>query len=368
MERRKIFSLQVLRAIAVTLVVFIHVINYSIAHSAKQPVMGSFYNLKYWGAIGVDLFFVISGFIMSVVVPSYFGNDGVKLFFTKRISRIIPLYYLFGAFATAIAVYKHKFALNIFIKTFIFLPLFDIKKFIIPFIDVGWSLSYEMYFYLLIAMLLAFKRKIFWIILPLIFALSAVGILFNFQSVIIRFVTSPLLLEFGLGIICGLVYKHLVTRVLSGSSYKYLFMFVMIAGLALMTGSIFWGFKDVYMQDVIENDNQSALYRAIIWGVPCAMFLFGVVMFEHCTSLKFPSLLIKAGDASYSCYLVHGYLYPIFFKIFNGPLRLLGPDFLVIADIVLCIGASLLFYQHVERAVVRFTDRLFIKSSNTPVL
>jgi exopolysaccharide production protein ExoZ len=197
---------------AVSLVIFGHSAYYGIPVVSSINPTKSFYNLESWGAIGVDLFFTISGFIMTVIIPSYTRPGGWRFFFVKRIIRIIPLYYLLSILDVLYAVYLRHQAISfeVVIKSLIFFPLFDTSKFVWPVISVGWSLSYEMYFYTLIGMLLVFKGNIYKRLLFIILALSITGVFLNPENPLLKFLTSPLLLEFGFGIICGLLYKNLI--------------------------------------------------------------------------------------------------------------------------------------------------------------
>jgi exopolysaccharide production protein ExoZ len=109
MSIKKINSIQLLRAIAVSLVIFIHAATFGVVRiSSINPVEG-IYNSQTWGAIGVDLFFCISGFIMTIVVPSYQEKNDWKKFQLKRVIRILPLYYLLSALdALATVFIKHQ--------------------------------------------------------------------------------------------------------------------------------------------------------------------------------------------------------------------------------------------------------------------
>ena len=127
MPHQKINSLQLLRAIAVGFVVFIHSAYFGVPIISSINPTDSFYNLKTWGTIGVDLFFTISGFIMTIVIPAYMKPKGWKDYFAKRMIRIIPLYYLLSVLDALVTVYVHHEALTfqVIIKSLIFFPVFD---------------------------------------------------------------------------------------------------------------------------------------------------------------------------------------------------------------------------------------------------
>jgi len=192
MSSKKINSIQLLRAIAVSFVIFLHISFGGIEKfSAVNPV-ASFYHLKTWGAIGVDLFFSISGFIMTIVVPSYNQPGDWKKFFVKRFIRILPLYYLISFLTALNMIFVHHESIPVLsiAKTILFFPLFDIKTFIDPIVGVGWSLSYEIYFYSLIGILLILKKDIYKRLLIIILLLVIIGLSFNIQSPLLKFLKS----------------------------------------------------------------------------------------------------------------------------------------------------------------------------------
>ena len=98
---------------------------------------------------------------MTIVTPAYTKPGGWKTFFLKRIIRIVPLYYTLSAINAFIRGYLNHQILSFgtVIKSIIFFPFFDTNKFAAPLISVGWSLSYEMYFYTIIGILLMFEKK-----------------------------------------------------------------------------------------------------------------------------------------------------------------------------------------------------------------
>ena len=129
--QNKITNIQVLRFIAAFSVMMVHL-----------PLIG-------FGIWGVDIFFVISGFIMMYVTEKNHKN-----FFLKRLIRIIPIYWIltFGVFSVAIlkpdllnnttADYEHL------LKSLFFIPFNKNETGHFPILFLGWTLNYEMIFYL----------------------------------------------------------------------------------------------------------------------------------------------------------------------------------------------------------------------------
>ena len=92
-QNQKIYSIQALRAIAAGLVVLFHAQEVAEKFGDADSILNGFYNLKGFGASGVHIFFVISGFIMIVVSAHQFGSPGSSTqFFKRRLIRIVPVY------------------------------------------------------------------------------------------------------------------------------------------------------------------------------------------------------------------------------------------------------------------------------------
>ena len=98
----KLNSIQFLRAVAALLVVYEHsmdvLVNYGVSWQQN------FYHLNGFGCIGVDLFFVISGFIITYVASKYRGFDEGMQFLEKRFWRINPIYYIATIFCLIVAL------------------------------------------------------------------------------------------------------------------------------------------------------------------------------------------------------------------------------------------------------------------------
>lgn len=363
----KINSVQLLRAIAIMLVVYAHSIDAAI-NAGLSSTQASFYYLENWGAIGVDLFFVISGFIMTVILPLYMHANGWKTFFRKRLLRILPLYYLISAYLIfRTALDGHALDVSDVLISFFILPVFDTTTFSIPYIAVGWSLAYELYFYIIIAFLLAFAHnKIFRYILFLIPTISLIGFLTDADYILFKFVTSPLLLEFGLGIVAGLIYKNVVNTSMADRYLRVISVAVFIAGLVAISFTIFIDTRTISEVAYLVRDNNVAMQRAFIWGVSCFLFLLGVVLVENAFRIKIPKLFVSMGDASYSCYLVHTwFVIPhIMTLMLQTPLD--NGDVSIIVSVLISLFFSLPFYYIVERNINRFAIRLSQTLHNVP--
>src|SRR5215212_6767857 len=136
----KIISIQFLRAIASLLVLQVHLFPYF-----------SFINKFFCGSIGVDIFFVISGYIIADSVVRLPPTKTAATFLINRFSRVAPYYYLLTIVAAIlIFIYSRKLNVVRLIESFLFLP----DKRFDPTLYLGWSLIHEMFFYLFVCLLL----------------------------------------------------------------------------------------------------------------------------------------------------------------------------------------------------------------------
>jgi len=195
--------IQILRFIAATSVVIFHAVGTAMKHLPEQSAYG--YGVFRHGDHGVDIFFVISGFI--ICYSTYFAQTTPIKFLSRRLQRIVPIYWLFTLAMVAIAVLvPSAFSDTDWINprrvllSMTFLSFVDQKM---PVIFVGWSLEYEMLFYLTVTILLFRARKV-WDDLIMIFSLlGALSILpaGSGLQVLSAFFTNPILLEFVYGVI-----------------------------------------------------------------------------------------------------------------------------------------------------------------------
>jgi exopolysaccharide production protein ExoZ len=243
------------------------------------------------------------------------------------------------------------------LKTIFFFPFFDSEKISSPLISVGWSLSYEIYFYLLVSFFLVYKINTLKALLVTICTLCTLGVLINPSIAMLRFLTNPILLEFALGISCGLIYSWLSSSKITNSKKSYISMALMLIGFILMSITFFVSTNNnIHAFDVIENDSHLAFYRSIVWGIPCAVFMLGVILVEKSFMVKIPKILILAGDASYSNYLIHGQVYVIIAIIYRS-LHLNSVTYLITV-IPICIVVSIIFFKIIERPLNSTVDNL----------
>ncbi|MET0294755.1 MAG: acyltransferase [Phenylobacterium sp.] len=243
------------------------------------------------GAAGVDVFFVISGFIMWTVSASRPTTPGA--FLTRRIKRIAPLYWAVTLTVSAVAVLipgsfpRVEVTVAALLKSLFFVPYRDPQGLIAPLIIPGWTLNYEMAFYLLFALaLLTGARLRPWLVTGALAGLVLLGLAVRPQSAVGIAYTDPVLLEFAAGVWLGKLWSD--GRLGSARAGWTL----ALAGFAAFAAAGFFAAP-------------TGLVRVAAWGAPALMLVAGAVTLERARSIPDLMPLRALGDASYSVYLVH---------------------------------------------------------------
>lgn len=278
-DRGIILSIQYLRGLAAIAV--------GLSHVAGHPGLAF-----ETGAAGVDVFFVISGFVMWTVTSRRPTKPGS--FLVDRLTRIAPPYMLLTIATYLVAKYipgafpNMRTNLSDMILSALFIPHKDLYGSAFPLIVPGWTLTYELFFYLLFAgALLAPVRRRAWICTAAISLLIGVGSLIQSDFAAVETYTNPLLLEFAAGLWLGVAYnaERLTSARWGGVS--------LLAGLSAFVA---WEFL---------SGVQPGGSRAIVWGVPALLIVAGLLTIERRHGLRRSPLLLLLGNASYSLYLVN---------------------------------------------------------------
>jgi exopolysaccharide production protein ExoZ len=292
-SKPKYEGVQALRFIAALLVVITHSTLYT--HERLNPVVG----VWGFGTIGVNIFFVISGFVMMVSTRSLEGKaDAWKYFSMRRLNRIVPMYWM----ATTLklltmlvipgAVLHASLNPGDTILSYLFLPSRNVDGDVQPLLGVGWTLIYEMFFYAVFALGLFLRRN------TLLFAGSVLTI-FAAGSMLrsggewpawaVYF--DPIVLYFLVGMVIAKVVDDVVARrfipfALAAISIAILVMVVKPAG---------------------EGSVGNFIFLMLIAGG----LVLAAVWLEPLTAGRFPRAFLFLGSASYSLYLFHPMVAPV---------------------------------------------------------
>ncbi|MEP2102398.1 MAG: acyltransferase [Parasphingorhabdus sp.] len=282
-DKRKIHSIQFLRFVAASLVVLFHA--HLAISSRLLPSPADSYELYLFGfgAVGVHIFFVISGYIMVLTNSRPGKSFDAPRFFKKRIIRIYPIYWLLAALyilVNSIMGPGYDFSAYELIAALLLIPG-NAPLIIGP----AWTLSFEMYFYLIfgVAMLFGLFRGIF--MLSVVFSLMIVfGVVVGPFQQPLAMLTSSLLIEFIFGAWIGYL---TINRKLP----RWIGVIATICSLGLFGAGVAIGYE--------------SLPSIIIWGIPSAFLILGVVIMEQYHLPQFVEKLSPLGDSSYTLYLAH---------------------------------------------------------------
>ncbi|MFZ5693846.1 MAG: acyltransferase family protein [Pseudomonadota bacterium] len=282
-----LYPVHVLRAIAALIVVLSH---YRLFYGQTTGWTETFSLLKF-GDAGVDLFFVISGFIMVYAAERLYGTAGASFtFFVHRLIRIVPLYWLVTTLYVFVAwivpSFGKSYAIEFVIASYFFLPWPQLDGVMQPVVGQGWTLNYEMPFYLVFSLALFAPRRA--AVLGACLVLTTVvvaGLVFQPGQPILKFLTYPIIIEFVFGMLIGLAYREGV-RLPSWAGWT-----LIIAGLGLIFSS--------------EQMHAWASGRVILWGVPAALVVAGATLGQVQMSGRGWRGLVLIGEASYALYLTH---------------------------------------------------------------
>lgn len=239
---------------------------------------------------GLDLFFVISGFIMVHIALQ--GEPSPGAFMRNRIIRIVPLYWALTLALFALALVgpgllgAQRGDWGGLVKSLFFIAYVNTDHVVQPLVFPGWTLNYEMLFYALFAASLLIKgmgRRVAAVSGVLVVLVLAGGWL-GVQDPVGRFYTSPRLLEFAFGMVLGLIQPGIKESKAGGIA-------ACVAGAALVT---------------VAELRWNGPWHAV--GLGCALIVYGALALEAAGAAIRNRFVLLLGAASYSLYLTHAFV------------------------------------------------------------
>jgi exopolysaccharide production protein ExoZ len=257
----KLRSIQVLRAIAACAVVTLHAYDYIDLDSAARV-----------GAAGVDLFFVISGYIMATVA----ADKAPGRFLSDRAWRILPLWFIA---VTPWLLGQHNSPDTIAASVTLW-PVYH-DRIILPALGLGWTLAFEFLFYFGFALALASRPLVSSMLFALFFVLG-----FATGRALFVYLGNPMALEFLAGVvIAGLPRARF--------------------GLPIMLCGFVWIALGPLEAGTWMAVSALAIARVTYWGIGAALVVYGAVSSERLFRGKAWNVPVFLGNASYSIYLFH---------------------------------------------------------------
>ncbi len=337
--RNELVSIQLLRALASLLVLLAHLQIKEKQYGDASALVWQNFRI---GAIGVDIFFVLSGFIIfHVAGRSPSGWAAGWTFMKHRIIRVAPLYWALSLLALIVflaypeLVNKTSSKPTALWESFLFFP--TDKKLLI---QNGWTLSYEFLFYLAFftsILLLPAAKRVYLMMSAALLAV-AYGLTFQPTSTIARFITDDLLLEFAFGVLIGAAYHH-------AEMQRYFNLRLGTIGLILASATIAWlGYFLVGLGTL----------RGITYGIPSALLVFSGLSLEK-ELMTFRRLKIL-GDSSYSLYLSHVLTLPAIGILWKqlGLNGTVANIYLLICLFIASVFAGIILYKYFELPLTNY--------------
>ena len=370
-------GIQALRFVAAMLVV--------LAHSTAMVNERMHLDMFKWraGWSGVDIFFVISGFVMAISSGTLITRaNGWKIFITRRLIRIVPLYWVATTLKLATILALPTLALDSPIElwntiaSYLFIPTFDDKSLLAaPLLKVGWTLNYEMLFYAIFTMALFLGKS------PLkftaaIFAIAVAINIFSTPSVPYAYgFLEPILMEF----VMGMLVAKLCMRVNNMNVNVNTDLNTGLnTGLATGTRRGVHNFIDTLLQYISTTKvgaiigalalvicftimfncaEQPMWWRWAYWGLPSMVIVLVIALGEPALRKIMPTMLATLGDSSYSLYLFHTFTVPLLGTLMLK-MKVVQPTLALAACIVISPLVCLVIYAWFELPMTTRLKRL----------
>ncbi len=309
--------------------------------NARLRILGACWHAMPWQA-GVDIFFVISGFVIAHATGPLFGTrTGPPRFLRRRLVRVVPLYWLTTTLFLA-ALLLLPGAINGTIggaayvaKSYLFIPARRPDGLVEPVFGLGWTLDFEMLFYVVLTPFVRLPRGVAvagaTLVLAALVAAGHAGVL---RGAALGTWASPIVLEFCAGMGIAL----LVDRVGLARPVRAALVCAAIAGFAFAPVS---------------------LPRPLAWGVPAAGLVAAATLGRQRPHGAFERMLERWGDASYALYLVHPFVMrpaTLVWRHIARPGDAASLAF-ALAELVAAQLAALVLHRRIERPVTRALRR-----------
>jgi exopolysaccharide production protein ExoZ len=346
---KRIQNIQALRGIAVISVVIIHLIMMEQKYGGAQTILSGTLKFRFFG---VDLFFIMSGFLMVTITRGKFRDPVQALrFFYGRISRIYPIYWIFTTLVLIVFLVHPGWVNNYqgnqvnILSSFLLIP-----ESTLPLIIVAWTLVHEMYFYIMFTLIIfLFPEKY---LRHTIFIWGSIVLVLNLTAgpvnPYIKVISHPLTFEFIAGCFLAYIYHNSDVKI----SKKILF-----PGAA---ASVIVSLAGYYVYQIVTGEIElPSWWRLLIFGFPAFVTVFCMIYAEK-DGFKIHNIFYTIGNASYSIYLTHimtlsafGRLWSVFAS--EG----IADNFVMLPlTFILVIYAGMMSFKYIERPLLNLSKKM----------
>jgi peptidoglycan/LPS O-acetylase OafA/YrhL len=347
-------SLQALRGVACLLVLGVHVAEWE-QHRCKSTAVCLAQSFEYFGYVGVDLFFVLSGFVITWISYRHLGDRSqVGRFALRRAWRVLPLYWLAWPIAAFINIRVLRYPCGVSWEW-----LWGNVTLVPParnalMIPQAWSLAFELLFYAVFAVFFVLPRRAF---LPTL-ALWTLGIVAaasaNIWPAGVLKLLDPLVLEFLIGCIAATLLRN-------DHGLRWGRLSLVLGGLGFVASALGEWSGWLHTRD-------HTLERVLTFGVSCALVVFGAVACERTGRSRSPRWLQSVGDASYSIYLSHVAVMEFIQHSLRHMSHDLAPHLLYLVLLVGgTIAAGFVLHFQVERRLMAWSPGKNAPKADSPI-
>lgn len=343
---RRLLSVQGLRGLAVVVVILVH-LHHTEARFVNSPGwLGAWNSI---GIAGVDIFLVVSGFVITYLAMNHFGDvQHVKAFAYARVTRLYPMYVLL----TLLLVPVFLIAPTLFgsaegHQVSLWRSIFLVPDVRLPLIPVAWTLHHEMYFYIVLGVMLLFPRRHLPLMITIWFAVTTLLVIWGQsvpraeQGAFERIFFNAINYEFMLGMVAAWHFqrgKRWWPR--AAGVLAVVWAVVGVAVWVHLTGE--WWVSD--------------FWRVWIYGVPATLLIWSIVCIELGNGPVFMRPLAWIGDCAYSVYLSHLMVLVVVGRAwqqlgFQGAWQ--NPVFLVVSVAISLVVGHVLFHR-VEAPILKW--------------
>jgi len=345
-QSKRIVSVQVCRGLAALFVVLAHLHGIEIKYCTTNYLL--FFE---HGALGVDLFFVISGIVIASVTTGKFGDPrNAGIFLYHRLARIFPVFWIYTTFTLIARRYNPLGTganpgqpVNL-LSSYLLIPTH------LPMLLLqGWTLSYELYFYFatFLFLMLVPQRATVWL-----FALWGVAVVALKLHIglspypVVQLLISPSVLEF----LCGYVIFYIYCRSRLHRAAGILFL---LAALLWLAAILAYSFHVHSGQVAWITD--APWPRVLLYGLFAGLFLLGTIELERTDLIHYFPFLKSIGDWSYSIYLSHVLVLELIARLAYHVIPYHHDDFIFIIALIglpSTVFAGYLSYAYLERPLI----------------